>query len=87
MWRPVVVSSSDPIEFQEEGGARLIEKSLLHFLLRLLGCIYSRKCQLPSLLGCVSSALLHAGIQLLPGRKGAALLGLVAWLSGWLAQR
>lgn len=29
------------VQIQEEGGACLIEKSLLHFLIRLLRCIYS----------------------------------------------
>lgn len=85
-WRPLV-SSSDPVKFQEGGGACLIEKSLLHFLLRLLRCIYSRKSQLPSLLGYFSSAFLHAGIQLQPSTNGAARLLLVARLSGWMAQQ
>lgn len=83
----LVVLGPDPVKFQEGGGTFLIEKSLLHFLLRLLRCIHLRKSQLPSLLGHFSSAFLHAGIQLQPGRNGAALLLLVAWLSGWMAQQ
>lgn len=41
----------DPVTFQKGGGGCLIEKSLLHFLLRLLRCIHSRESQLLSLLG------------------------------------
>lgn len=77
----------DPVNFQEEGGSWLIEKSLLYFLLRLPRRIHSRKSQLPLLLGYFSSAFLHAGIQSQPGRNGAALLLLVAWLLGWMAQQ
>lgn len=57
-----LVQRPDPVQIQEVGGARLIEKSLLHFLLRLLRCIPLRKSQLPSLLGYFGSAFLRAGI-------------------------
>lgn len=85
--RKTLVQGPDPVQFQEVGGACLIEKSLLHFLLRWLRCIHLRKSQLPSLLGYFGSAFLHAGIQLQPSRNGTALLLLVAWLSGWTAQQ
>ena len=68
-----VVRGPDPVKFQGGGGTCLIEKSLLHFLLRLLRYIHLRKSQLPSLLGYFSSAFLHAGIQLQPGRNRAAV--------------
>lgn len=65
----LVVRGPDPVKFQGGGDTRLIEKSLLHFLLRLLRCIHLRKSQLPSLLGYFSSAFLHAGIQLQPRQE------------------
>lgn len=65
----------------------LTEKSLLRFLLRLLRCIHLRKSQLPSLLGYLDSAFLHAGIQLQPGRNGTPGRLLVAWCSDWVAQQ
>lgn len=68
---PLLIQGPDPVKFQGGGRGCLIEKSLLHFLLRLLSCIHSRKSQLPSLLGYFGSAFLHAGIQLQPGRNGA----------------
>lgn len=76
----LVVWGPDPVKFQEGGGTCLIEKSLLHILLRLLRCIHL-------FLGYLGSAFLHAGIQLQPGRNRAALLLPVAWLSGWVAQQ
>lgn len=85
--RPLVVWSPDPVKFQEGGGACLIEKSLLYFLLRWLRCIHSSKSQLPSLLGYFRSAFLHAGIQLQPGRScSVAPGGLALGLDGSAAR-
>lgn len=82
----LAVPGPDAVKFQG-GGTCLIEKSLLHFLLRSLRCIHLRKPQLPSLLGYFDSAFLHAGIQLQPGRNGTPGRRLVAWRSDWVAQQ
>lgn len=85
--RPLVVWSPDPVKFQEGGGACLIEKSLLYFLLRWLRCIHSRKSQLPSLLGYFRSAFLHAGIQLQPGRSCSVAARWPGSWAGWLSSQ
>lgn len=82
----LTVSGPDPVKFRGRGTC-LIEKSLLHFLLRSLRCIHLRKSQLPSFLGYFDSAFLHAGIQLQPGRNGTPGRLLVAWCSDWVAQQ
>lgn len=82
--RRPLVWSSDPVKFQKGGGACLIEKSLLHFLLRLLRCTYSANpsCHVTWVFQFCIPACWHPVTARQEWSCSALLVALALWLDG-----
>lgn len=77
---PLEWKGPDPVKFQGGRGVCLIEKSLLHFLLRLLSCIHLHRSQLPRYLriSVLHSCMLASSYSL----PGTVLLCCCCWWLG-----